>query len=103
LAAGLRKHAEKLEQDGGGRHAGDAADVEGRRDFDEIGANEIEAREIADETLGFKGREAARLRCPRLWRIDRIRWMIRQGPEGSFRRDLGGGRAMKRTSLPLHG
>jgi hypothetical protein len=43
LDAGLRKHAEKLEEDGGGRHAGDAAGVEGRRDLDEIGADEIEA------------------------------------------------------------
>jgi hypothetical protein len=43
LDAGLRKHAEKLEQDGGGRHAGDAAGVKGRRDLDEIGADEIEA------------------------------------------------------------
>src|ERR1700736_4787879 len=40
--AGLRKHAEKLEQDGGGRHAGDAAGDEGRRDLDEIGADTLE-------------------------------------------------------------
>jgi hypothetical protein len=59
LDAGLRKHAEKLEQDGGGRHAGDAAGVKGRRDLDEIGADEIEAPEIADQALGFKCREAA--------------------------------------------
>jgi hypothetical protein len=72
LDAGLRKHAEKFEQDGGGRHAGDAAGVEGRRDLDEIGADEIEAPEIADQTLSFKRREAARLRRPRPWRIDRI-------------------------------
>jgi hypothetical protein len=57
LDAGLRKHAEKLEEDGGGRHAGDAAGVEGRRDLDEIGADEIEAPEIADQTLGFKCRD----------------------------------------------
>ena len=72
LDAGLRKHADKLEQDGGGRHAGDAAGVEGRRDLDEIGADEIEAPQIADQTLGFKCREAARLRRPRPWRIDWI-------------------------------
>src|SRR6266699_4562232 len=33
---GLRKHAQKLEQDGGGRDAGDAAGVERRRDLDQI-------------------------------------------------------------------
>ena len=53
MDAGLRKHAEKLKQDGGGRHAGDAAGVEWRRDLDEIGTDEIEALEIADQTLGF--------------------------------------------------
>ena len=73
MDTGLRKHAEKLEQDGGGRHAGDAAGVEGRRDLDEIGADEIEAPEIADQTLGFKCREAARLWRPRSRRIDRIK------------------------------
>ena len=72
LDAGLRKHAEKLEQDGGGCHAGDIAGVEGRRNLDEIGANEIEASESADQPLGFKCREAARLRRPRPWRIDGI-------------------------------
>src|SRR5262249_10402181 len=81
LGAGLRKHAEKLEQDGGGRHAGDAAGVEGRRDLDEIGADEIEAPEIADQTLGFKCRKAARLRRPRAWRID---WIERVGVEGKI-------------------
>jgi hypothetical protein len=55
---------EKLEQDGGGCHAGDAAGVVGRRDLDEIGAEEIVALEIADQTLGFKRREAARPRVP---------------------------------------
>jgi hypothetical protein len=70
--AGLRKHAENLEQDGGGRHAGDAPGVEGRRDLDEIGADEIEAPEIAGQTLGFKCRETARLWPPCPWRIDRI-------------------------------
>jgi hypothetical protein len=43
LDAGLRKHAEKLEQNSGGRHAGDAGGVERRRHLDEIGADEIEA------------------------------------------------------------
>src|SRR6266536_1033005 len=68
---GLRQYAQKLEQDGDGGHAGDAARVEGRRDLDEIGSDEIEAPEIADQTLGFKRREAARLRRSR--RIDRIK------------------------------
>src|SRR6266571_2516491 len=71
--AGLRQYAQKLEQDGDGGHAGDATRVEGRRDLDEIGSHEIEAPEIADQTLGFKGREAARLRRPRSRRIDRIK------------------------------
>jgi len=56
LGASLRKHADKLEQNGGGRHASDPASVEGRRDLDEIGANEIETPKIADQTLGFKCR-----------------------------------------------
>jgi hypothetical protein len=37
----------KLEQDCVRRHAGDAAGVKGRRDLDEIGADEIETPEIA--------------------------------------------------------
>src|SRR5439155_22652381 len=87
LDARLRKHAEKLEQEGGGRHAGDAAGVEGRRDLDEIGADEIEAREIADQTLGFKCREAARLRRPRPWRIDRIERVDIEGEIGGAAAD----------------
>src|SRR5262249_42555410 len=94
LGAGLRKDAEKLEQDCGGCHAGDAAGVEGRRDLDEIGADEIEAPQIADQTLGFKCREAARLRRPRPWRID---WIERVDIEGEI-----GGAAADNLSR-LHG
>src|SRR5215467_8290738 len=94
LSAGLRKDAEKLEQDCSGRHAGDAAGVEGRRDLDEIGADEIEAPQIADQTLGFKCREAARLRRPRPWRID---WIERVDIEGEI-----GGAAADNLSR-LHG
>src|ERR1700730_12532772 len=87
LDAGLRKHAEKLEQDGGGRHAGDAAGVKGRRDLDEIGADEIEAPEISDQALGFKCREAAGLRRPRSWRIDRIERVNIEGEIGGAATD----------------
>ena|SRR6266536_4041737 len=59
---GLRKHAQKFEQDGDGSHAGDAASVEWWRDLDQIGADEIEAAEFTDQTLGFNRRDA------RLWR-----------------------------------
>ena len=87
MGAGLRKHAEKLEQDGGGRHAGDAAGVEGRRDLDEISADEIEAPEIADQTLGFKCREAAGFRRSRPWRIDRIERVDIEGEIGGAAAD----------------
>jgi hypothetical protein len=53
LGAGLRKHAEKLEQDDGGRHAGDAAGVEGRRDLDEIGAYSNELRTRPARSIAF--------------------------------------------------
>jgi hypothetical protein len=53
LNAGLRKDTEKLKQYSSGCHAGDTAGVERRRDLDEIGTDEIEALEIADQTLGF--------------------------------------------------
>src|SRR5262249_6481897 len=94
LGAGLRKDAEKLEQDCGGRHAGDAAGVEGRRDLDEIGADEIEAPQIADQTLGFKCREPARLRRPRPWRID---WIERVDIEG----EIGGAAADNLSRLQM--
>jgi hypothetical protein len=55
---GLRKHAQKLEQDGDGRDASDAASVERRRNLDQIGADEIEAPEFAYQALGFERREA---------------------------------------------
>src|SRR6266516_1491415 len=71
--AGLRKHAQKFEQDSGCSDAGDAASVEWWRDLVQIGADEIEAPEIADQTLGFKRREAAGLRRSRSRRIDRIK------------------------------
>src|SRR5213083_2314772 len=52
---GLRKHAQKLEQDGGGRDAGDAASIQRRRDLDQIGADEIEAPEFAYYSMGKAG------------------------------------------------
>src|SRR6266480_7882075 len=61
---GLRKHAQKLEQDGGRSDASDAASVERWRDLDQIGADEIQAAELAYQTLGFERREAARLWRP---------------------------------------
>src|SRR4029077_2061126 len=87
LDAGLRKHAEKLEQDGARRRAGDAAGVKGRRDLDEIGADEIEASEIADQALGFKCCEAAGLRRPRSWRIHRIERVNIEGEIGGAATD----------------
>jgi hypothetical protein len=58
-----------------------------RRDLDEIGADEIEAPEIADQTLGLKCREAARLRRPRPWRIDRIERVNIEGEIGGAATD----------------
>jgi rhodanese-related sulfurtransferase len=91
LDAGLRKHAEKLEQDGGGRHAGDAAGVEGRRDLDEIGAysNELRTRPARSMIVNAERRnamatsvkqmmEAANAAVPRIT-LARAREMIAKG------------------------
>src|SRR5271166_1818412 len=52
-----------------------------------MGADEIEAPEVADRTLGFKCREAARLRRPRPWRIDRIERVNIEGEIGGAAAD----------------
>ena len=53
----------------------------------DFGADEIEAPEIADQTLGFKRREAATLRRPRPWRIDRIERVHIEGEIGGAAAD----------------
>ena len=72
MGAGLCEHGEKLKQDGNGHHASDAARIEGWRDLYEIGTDEIEPPEVPDQALGFKCREAARLRRPRPRHVDWI-------------------------------
>jgi hypothetical protein len=78
---GLRKHAQKLEQDGGCSDAGDAASVEWWRDLDQIGPDEIETAEFADQSLGFERREAARFWRPCSRRIGGIERIDRRGAD----------------------
>ena len=67
-----RQHAQDLEHDGRTDQRGVAGRIEGRRDLDDVAADEVEPVEAADHALRLGGREAADLRRAGARRVDRV-------------------------------